>query len=253
MMSRRAAWRKIVRGYVWGAILSVCTSALWARSYYVSTSVLWTSANRQIEATSIWGEVMVEFNPFPLEWVEDGRMLSFEQGEPSGAVDLRSYGSPECWQYGTIGWCRFYRGDGAGKPRRCVVMTVPYWLICSLVAMPVALEVYRRVRRWLRRRRGYCVICGYDLRAGSVCCPECGNRDYGKLVRGKEKASENGNLFALRGRGVGSATWPAKTRVGNVTDAADRRINPSLVPVVLHRALLIYFVIAVRRGSSQGA
>lgn len=46
-----------------------------------------------------------------------------------------------------------------------------------LVAVPAAicLLVASRPRRYLRRRRGQCLACGYDLRgAASPICPECG-------------------------------------------------------------------------------
>lgn len=50
---------------------------------------------------------------------------------------------------------------------------VPYWMIVVLTAIPAARAVARLVRRSLRRRRGLCPGCGYDLRATTDRCPEC--------------------------------------------------------------------------------
>jgi hypothetical protein len=55
--------------------------------------------------------------------------------------------------------------------------TVPFWAvviataILPLVAIP---EVKRSIRALEARRRGLCRKCGYDLRASSERCPECG-------------------------------------------------------------------------------
>ena len=58
-----------------------------------------------------------------------------------------------------------------------LAVVVPYW---SVVALASLLPVYcltkvpGALRRRRRVRRGLCVHCGYDLRASSDRCPECG-------------------------------------------------------------------------------
>lgn len=51
---------------------------------------------------------------------------------------------------------------------------VPYWALASATGFVPALWVPYAVRRIYRRRRGSCVGCGYDLRASTDRCPECG-------------------------------------------------------------------------------
>lgn len=49
---------------------------------------------------------------------------------------------------------------------------IPLWLPLTACAMPL---VVGRLRGRLRRRRGQCSQCGYDLRATPGTCPECGS------------------------------------------------------------------------------
>jgi len=56
-------------------------------------------------------------------------------------------------------------------------LIIPYWPLAAVAGAYAAVIVRRGVRRVLRRRRGHCVACGYDLRglsATSDRCPECG-------------------------------------------------------------------------------
>ena len=54
---------------------------------------------------------------------------------------------------------------------------LPWWLATVVVAAPWTLTLRKPVRRALRRHRGFCVACGYDLRGneGAQTCSECGN------------------------------------------------------------------------------
>src|SRR5689334_263711 len=51
---------------------------------------------------------------------------------------------------------------------------LPHWLPILLVSGgPGWVLITRKLRRD-RERRGLCASCGYDLRASTNCCPECG-------------------------------------------------------------------------------
>src|SRR5688500_17904342 len=62
-----------------------------------------------------------------------------------------------------------------GMPtRRIAMLVIPYWSLALILSIvPVVALVRDRRRRWQRRNRR-CLQCGYDLRATSDRCPECG-------------------------------------------------------------------------------
>jgi hypothetical protein len=59
---------------------------------------------------------------------------------------------------------------------------IPSWFVCALLALPMAWRVRAGFRRWRRRRRGWCVVCGYDLRASAERCPECGSTAHAPVI-----------------------------------------------------------------------
>lgn len=64
--------------------------------------------------------------------------------------------------------------DPKFTPTRDASVTFPYWvLLVPLLGFPL-LWAFRRSRLLLRRVRGQCSACGYDLRASIQRCPECG-------------------------------------------------------------------------------
>jgi hypothetical protein len=54
------------------------------------------------------------------------------------------------------------------------IISVPFWFIAIVSAVPLAMWTRGHVRRRHRRTSGLCLDCGYDLRATSDRCPECG-------------------------------------------------------------------------------
>ncbi len=65
-------------------------------------------------------------------------------------------------------------GFGFKLDKEDYFVALPYWFLMSLVlALPIwELARWRKIRR--RRAKGLCLQCGYDLRASSGRCPECG-------------------------------------------------------------------------------
>lgn len=92
-------------------------------------------------------------NPWSRSWSLDGGGFS--------AGYIRADGSK--WGYGVA---------------HAAALRVPYWFVFALAAAAgpgLLLIGLRRVqRRRIRRRDGLCVGCGYDLRASTGRCPECG-------------------------------------------------------------------------------
>jgi hypothetical protein len=51
---------------------------------------------------------------------------------------------------------------------------VPHWAVVLLTAALPMVFLARFAQRLRRNRRGFCPVCGYDLRASKDRCPECG-------------------------------------------------------------------------------
>ena len=59
------------------------------------------------------------------------------------------------------------------SPRYSAVL-LPYWFVIVLLFLPTAMLLRREWRRFQRKRLGLCPVCGYDIRASTNQCPECG-------------------------------------------------------------------------------
>ncbi|HEX3356809.1 MAG TPA: hypothetical protein VHS31_07555 [Tepidisphaeraceae bacterium] len=94
---------------------------------------------------------------------------------------FKQYPDRMSWRRFNLGWRNFrlsYRLSPVGPlTNRYLLFTFPFWCVTFLLAWPptIWLETIRRNRACDNRRAtGCCIYCGYDLRASSDRCPECG-------------------------------------------------------------------------------
>jgi hypothetical protein len=137
------------------ALLFIATIILWPRSYRNTQSIAERDA---LDFT----------HTDPLYWLisNPGRLTFCRQVGKDWSDPQRRF---------EFAGLEFAGGWNGGSS--LVNLLVPYWMLAiATAALPVqrlfAWRVARRARR--RKRLGLCPVCGYDLRASSGRCPECG-------------------------------------------------------------------------------
>jgi hypothetical protein len=162
------------------ALALSCTTAIWGRSYVGSDSLTRTNAELReiISLYSAPGKLVYErawtwsYGPWEVS------CTSYRSGRVRPPTDSPSWfgGRLPTLDAAGILWVRDAQLSSHHAIRSLVV--IPFWAVFAVTAAFPSLwlvSVVRRVRSRLRRSRGVCVTCGYDLRATPGRCPECGS------------------------------------------------------------------------------
>jgi hypothetical protein len=96
---------------------------------------------------------------------------TFESELRDGFEGVFRYHSISVWKFGFL---RADMGSELGYRSTVREWAFPMELPALLFAAFPALTIRRALRRRNRRQRGRCLECGYDLRASTKRCPECG-------------------------------------------------------------------------------
>ena len=155
-------------------LLFLLLTALWVRSFWRLDEVSRVTVQNETQgAISFRGAVHLS------------RATAKTAGARDAKWDVYPIAAGTTWadHYPTgLGWNHlgFGAAGSVGTSRltpwlfRNEVLIVPYWALCAATSLPLAPTFWRFVRRQMRRRRGQCPACGYDLRASPGRCPECG-------------------------------------------------------------------------------
>jgi hypothetical protein len=168
------------------AAVAIASLLLWPRSKHTIDDVgyrryFWSIGGAwALSASSVEGRLLIVQLRF--------NSLS-RQGEESGFFFNSATGNSRLWSWGLASWGQMMDhghhvlGIGivhkagiqyAGHTETIDGVMVLHWLVAA-AAMPVPiLWIARRRRERLRRERGLCMKCGYDLRGSVERCPECG-------------------------------------------------------------------------------
>jgi hypothetical protein len=198
-MKRVGRWAVNILSAV-SLLLAVMVIVAWVRGQWKADWFGWHSTDA---ARNTWraGDVVVGRSGFYVSWqwfqfekpahaVEYAVMLKREQGfrwEVSEGQSMPFVGRTLWNRLGFGGSKSGVITDRAGSvaaPQRYWYIFdnahVPYWfllVVFGLGGMPVIVRLRRHRRRMRRLRNNQCVACGYDLRASSGRCPECGHSE----------------------------------------------------------------------------
>jgi hypothetical protein len=160
-------------------MLSVAGALLWVRSYRAGMIAFWSGPRTETQLAASRGEF----------WVYRATEPPTASISPHLGFHVERYAAanaPREWGYGRreipsfVDFAGFAYGSGSYLPvpgRTVHLLIVPCWAPTLITFAPAALWLRARVRARRRRARralGLCPTCGYDLRATSARCPECG-------------------------------------------------------------------------------
>ena len=163
--------RLFTAAFVVSLLLCFCAAVLWARSYRTADDFLIFGGR----GTGDHFTGLVS---------SDGRLYA-ARGTTKASVPSGRFGRA-MFALIVIGSCEYAFEDsktsfGLWVDGGYFLVRLPHW---AIVIVAGALPLYwgvRRLRSRARRRQGRCVSCGYDLRASTDRCPECGTPIPSKL------------------------------------------------------------------------
>ena len=179
-------------------LLCVATMAMWVRSYRAFDSVEYDSGNHRAgpfgHAWSSMGLVVVSAGTL---WSNEDRPKGWTI-ETQSACPLHA-ATDEGVEYDKTPWARlgfvFHRSHGAVYEEYEVGF--PHWFVVLLTVL-WPMTAFRGKRQLSRRHKlGLCLACGYDLRASSDRCPECGTPIPADLEREPIQDSMKCRLFNI--------------------------------------------------------
>jgi hypothetical protein len=161
------------------AALFIATLTFWYRSrHHVDIAIFCLPTGNWQGIAAQHGGVLLFFSNLP-----GGKDAAWQiQGGSSTAddqkfIDFRdSLFAPPAEKYSIIGF-RLASGTLSLTSQinsKYTVIALPYWflvIVFGVLPMGPFKGAWQRRRR---RRRGLCITCGYDIRASSNRCPECG-------------------------------------------------------------------------------
>jgi hypothetical protein len=186
----------------------VCLVYLWVRSrlvpeqfrYSGSSSTPDASAGRRVlteRSLTLWtGGGGIAFGWFQVVRTTADREEA-EQFEPRPAALEHHYlpgsGFPFWAGSERRGWRTLWvarQAQSTEQPSRRYTMSqgamaAPYWLLILPTVLLPAWWVWRGMKARRRLRRQLCASCGYDLRASTGRCPECGTSAAGREKEGQ--------------------------------------------------------------------
>lgn len=156
------------------SLLSIALVVLWVRSSTTQDSWEWGTQRQSCSITSSEGVVLF-WREAPTRLLRDGRGLHHTTTDASAITfsDWVEMKIERNWFWHGFGLMMSHE-DAGDLPEKCVAVAVPHWFFVVLLAVLPAGWLASISRKSRRLHGTLCCHCGYDVRASTDRCPECG-------------------------------------------------------------------------------
>jgi hypothetical protein len=187
-------------------VLCIATVVLWARSYVIDDCFRLPYRVSETSLDFQGDERWLESNLGVLYFIHNHREQHKGRAQPAAAMGplwmsppadrnhainapRKNFHPPDGWNFAGFGARQTSGGSTGGEGSwsrfQSTALAVPHWFAAAMISMVAAVSLLRGV---VRRTRGcrdpaLCRSCGYDLRATSDRCPECGTLPTAKDAR----------------------------------------------------------------------
>lgn len=158
-------------------LLFLAAALLWHRGRQGADVLAFFAGSGKISAAASWrGEILFTFTNIPFGQERAYTLASARIQDADMAAIAAELLSPPRIQRERFGFSIAYGekdtfGITGGK---FYAVGVPHWFIMLLCLFGFAPPMRRAWIMRQRRKRGLCLQCGYDIRASTDRCPECG-------------------------------------------------------------------------------
>jgi hypothetical protein len=164
-------WRVLFNSFtVFSLAMSIVCAFAWVRSHRWYESIGWDGEQISVSVNGCDGLACLSIERFSVVRGPEYERGWGTSGYAIDAIDYERYWPKTRYVgFGTEGSVHCLPGNGVKLTRT----TAPFWAIMLAGLVAPFFWVVRRIQR-MRRAEFACVGCGYDLRASSGECPECG-------------------------------------------------------------------------------
>lgn len=164
-------------------LASLAVATLWLRSYWASDHVMYNDelTVEELRFMAASGEGTLGFSFGTTNWddLEDATYIRQHAKEKGFALPSGlSWGTAPVGSLDGLGLTNFqynaHRRNGQKIRSTLYEIKFPYWTAVVLSALFPAVRLFGLMRTRRRIQLGLCPNCGFDLRASSGRCPECG-------------------------------------------------------------------------------
>lgn len=166
--------RKII--IVTMTLVSVGSVALWGYSHLQPEwhAGCWEEATI-LKSISLSSRICATKGALEIEWYTCGHCNGLGRRHKHNCTRIRRFLAPlslKLVNKNRVAGIRFYSETIGQRYLHRLVVPSSYFVVVSFIITMMLLRT--PLRRWRRKRKGFCINCGYDLRGSCDVCPECG-------------------------------------------------------------------------------